>query len=75
MAYDSTRREIVLFGGGSFPGADTGNFNDTWVFEDVLRVPRTKNDCKGGGWTDLVRTNGTPFKNQGACVGYVNTGK
>jgi hypothetical protein len=77
MAYDSTRREIVLFGGGSFPGADRGNFNDTWVFEvpSSRRVPRTKDDCKGGGWTDLVRADGTAFKNQGACVSYVNTGK
>jgi hypothetical protein len=73
MAYDSTRREIVLFSGGSFPGADRGNFNDTWVFEDPpsRRVPRTKDDCKGGGWTDLVRADGTAFKNQGACVSYV----
>ena len=75
MAYDSIFREIVLFGGGSSPGADTGNFNDTWVFEDNLRVPQTKDDCKGGGWTDFVRANGTPFKNQGACVSYVNTGR
>ena len=75
MAYDSTHREIVLFGGASTPGADRGNFNDTWFFESDLRVPQTRNDCKGGGWTDLVRADGTPFKNQGACVGYVNTGK
>jgi hypothetical protein len=77
MVYDSTLREIVLFGGGSLPGADSGNFNDTWVFEDPLsrRLPRTKDDCKGGGWTDLVRADGTAFKNQGACVSYVNTGK
>ena len=74
MAYDSIFREIVLFGGGSAPGADT-NFNDTWVFEDILRVPRTKDDCKGGGWTEFVRANGTPFKNQGACVSYVTTRK
>jgi hypothetical protein len=51
-------------------------------FGEVLRgvsftpaVPATKDDCKDGGWQTLVRTNGTAFKNQGACVSYVNTGK
>ena len=77
MVYDSNLRQIVLFGGGSLPGADRGNFNDTWVLEDPpsRRLPRTKDDCKGGGWTDLVRADDTAFKNQGACVSYVNTGK
>lgn len=37
--------------------------------------PTTKDACKNGGWQTLVRANGTPFKNQGACVSYVNTGK
>jgi hypothetical protein len=37
-------------------------------------VPTAKSDCKDGSWQDLVRANGTPFKNQGACVSYVNTG-
>ena len=40
-----------------------------------LKVPRTKDDCKLGGWTGLGRTDGTPFKNQGDCVSYVNTGR
>jgi hypothetical protein len=77
MVYDSALRQIVLFSGGSLPGADRGNFNDTWVFDDPpsRRLPRTKDDCKGGGWADLVRANDTAFKNQGACVSYVNTGK
>ena len=38
-------------------------------------VPTTKNDCKDGSWPALVRADGTAFKNQGACVSYVNTGK
>ncbi len=38
-------------------------------------VPVTKNDCKDGSWQGLVRADGTAFKNQGACVSYVNTGK
>jgi len=76
MAYDSSLRKVVLFGGGSFPGADGGNFNDTWVFEDPApRLARTKDDCKGGGWTVLVRADGTVFQNQGACVSYVTARK
>jgi hypothetical protein len=51
-------------------------------FGEVLRgvsftpaVPATKEDCKEIGWQGLVRADGTSFKNQGACVSYVNTGK
>jgi hypothetical protein len=33
------------------------------------------NQCKSGGWQTLFRANGTPFKNQGDCIQYVNTGK
>jgi hypothetical protein len=51
-------------------------------FGEVLRgvsfapaVPMSKDDCKGGGWPNLVRADGSSFKNQGACVSYVNTGK
>jgi hypothetical protein len=38
-------------------------------------VPLSKDDCKDGGWRDLVRADGSAFKNQGDCVSYVNTGK
>lgn len=34
-----------------------------------------KDQCKNGGWLTLFRANGTPFKNQGDCIQYVNTGK
>jgi len=51
-------------------------------FGEVLRgvsftpaVPATTEDCKDSGWQNLVRADGTAFKNQGACVSYVNTGK
>ena len=51
-------------------------------FGEVLRgvsftpaVPATKDDCKDGGWQNLVEADGTSFKNQGSCVSYVNTGK
>lgn len=34
-----------------------------------------KNDCKNGGWETLSRDDGSPFKNQGDCIQYFNTGK
>ena len=44
-------------------------------FKVDFRVARAKNDCKNGGWKSVFRANGTPFKNQGDCIQYVNTGK
>lgn len=38
-------------------------------------TPTTEAQCKQGGWTRTVRPNGTPFKNQGDCVSFVNTGQ
>jgi hypothetical protein len=39
-----------------------------------LKVPKTANDCKKGGWENLYRSDNTSFKNQGDCIQYVNTG-
>lgn len=33
-----------------------------------------KDDCKNGGWQTFTRADGSPFKNQGDCVQYTNTG-
>ena len=37
--------------------------------------PQNKDECKKNGWQGLTRADGTPFKNQGDCIQYVNTGK
>jgi hypothetical protein len=37
--------------------------------------PTSQNDCKKNGWQTHYRANGSPFKNQGDCIQYVNTGK
>jgi hypothetical protein len=37
----------------------------------TFAVPTTAADCKNGAWQNLVRADFTPFKNQGACVSYV----
>lgn len=38
-------------------------------------APTDKDACKQGGWADLEREDVSPFKNQGDCIQYVNTGK
>lgn len=42
---------------------------------EYVPVPTTKDECKKGGWQCLSRADGSPFKNQGDCIQYVNTGK
>lgn len=46
----------------------------TYDFEPY-EVAATRDACKNGGWQALRRADGTPFKNQGDCIQYVNTGK
>lgn len=41
----------------------------------TFAIPATTAECKNGAWENLVRADFTPFKNQGACVSYVNTGR
>jgi hypothetical protein len=38
-------------------------------------IPTTKDDCKDEGWRQLVDNSFVPFKNQGACVSFIQTGK
>ena len=39
----------------------------------VFVQPTSKDQCKNGGWKNLVDGNGNPFKTQGDCVSYVAT--
>lgn len=41
----------------------------------TFAVPTTTAECKNGAWENLVRADFTSFRNQGACVSYVNTGR
>lgn len=34
-------------------------------------MPQSKDDCKQGGWRDLVDDQGEPFRNQGHCIAWV----
>jgi hypothetical protein len=51
-----------------------GNFQagvDSVRVESQARTPRTKRDCRNGGWRSFVDDEGRPFKNQGQCVRFV----
>lgn len=45
------------------------------ILNTTVSPPRYSDQCKKNGWTALIHPNGTPFKNQGDCIRYVNTGK
>jgi hypothetical protein len=55
----------------------TIGYNDECVTYDFepYEVATNKEACKSGGWKTLRRADGSPFKNQGDCIQYVNTGK
>jgi len=52
------------------PGAD-----QKFTLEIKFPTPNNITQCKSNGWRMLSRANGTPFKNQGECIEYVNTGR
>jgi hypothetical protein len=41
----------------------------------TINPPPNKDACKGNGWQNYTRADGSKFKNQGDCIQYVNTGK
>lgn len=76
---------VILGGYGVNQGSGNGgliaatdalriSYNDVCLrydFEPFRATP----ECKKGGWQTMSRADGSPFKNQGDCVSYVNTGK
>jgi parallel beta-helix repeat protein len=61
----------VLDGADQCPGTPAG----TQVNTSGCPLAVNKAQCMNGGWQTLYRANNSPFKNQGDCVQYVNTGK
>ena len=51
----------------------SGN-STTYDFEPFVTASN-KRDCRDGGWQNAHRSDGSPFKNQGDCVSYTNTGR
>jgi hypothetical protein len=42
--------------------------------ELFITVPTDKDECKNNGWMTLFQPDGSPFKNEGNCIQFVNTG-
>jgi hypothetical protein len=59
---------------GDTISVSTGPFTQTVDMSATLvqPVPTTASDCRNGGWMTLVDHNGNPFKNQGACIAFLN---
>ena len=54
---------------------DGVNFNGTTYDFELTNTPTSKDDCKTGGWQTFTDGQNNPFKNQGDCIQFVNTGK
>lgn len=52
-----------------------GGYVPAAQFTAAYPTATTKDGCKNNGWQSLSRAGGSPFKNQGDCIQYVNTGK
>lgn len=63
--------------GGRFILAGVAEENrDLWFREGLYHfIARTKDQAKNGGWKNLVRKDGTPFRNMGDCLQYINKGQ
>jgi hypothetical protein len=74
--------QLVYRAGEPYPAGFTGYLDKVTVgvsgnstvfdFEPLIGPPTSKDQCKNGGWQQF---NNPPFKNQGDCNQYVNTGK
>lgn len=66
---------------GGTGGVGTFRLDTAWapytpaVQFTTFALPTTTASCKNGAWQNLVRSDFSSFKNQGACVSYVQTGK
>lgn len=54
----------IAYGGGRV----TYNF-------DPFVTPASKESCTNGGWQSVTRADGSPFRNQGDCISYLNNGR
>ena len=58
---------------------NTGSYDpfglDDVTVADFAPILVSRDGCKKGGWKLLTRANGTHFKDQGACILYVNTAR
>jgi hypothetical protein len=74
--YAVTGVQLVADGAWFFPadGEQTVLIDNTNV-DGTIYTYEDKDDCKDGGWMDLVDDDGEPFKNQGDCVSHFASGR
>jgi hypothetical protein len=69
--------QLVVDAGWAMPDGeqtilvDNTNIDGT-IYTYEPNTPKSKDQCKKGGWQSLEDANGQPFKNQGQCVSYFN---
>jgi len=74
-------QHAAFYADGGAGGVGTFRLDTGWapftpaVQFTTFALPTTTASCKNGAWQNLVRSDFTSFKNQGACVSYVQTGK
>ena len=59
-------------GGGGYDGTYSIVLTGAEPCGPAVATPATKNDCKRDRWRNLTDDEGRPFKNQGACIKFVN---
>jgi hypothetical protein len=68
---------LVTDGGWAVGGTQNVSFDNVNVDGTVypFDTPTTKDQCKNGGYLNYEGGNGQPFRNQGDCIQFVNTGR
>jgi len=77
LSVEPTNRITLSNFTATFFGSEIDQFGIGEVEVDgtaVILNPTSKDQCKRGGWRKYEGRNG-PFKNQGDCIQFVNTGK
>lgn len=77
---DSTKQVTVVDTNNQYSVTNpqiAGRVNDRlYTLKPVVEGPTvvaTKDECKSGGWMNVLRQDGSTFKNQGQCVAYVQS--
>ena len=73
-SYPVTGIQLVVDGFWSQTGGVQTALVDNVVINNAI-FTFDKEQCKDGGWQTALRVDGSPFKNQGDCIQYFNTGK
>jgi hypothetical protein len=75
--YAVTGVQLVADGAWFFPadGEQTVLVDNTDIDGTIYTYDESKDDCKDGGWMDLVDDDGEAFKNQGDCVSHFASGR